>query len=44
LALAVLLVAVLVGVILIERVAEARRQARGEPSPRERLESEAGSG
>jgi low temperature requirement protein LtrA len=42
--LAALLVAVLVGVIIAERVAEARRSARGEPSPRERLESSVGSG
>jgi low temperature requirement protein LtrA len=42
--LAALLVAVLVGVIAAERVAEARRRARGEPSPRERLESDAASG
>jgi low temperature requirement protein LtrA len=42
--LAALLVAVLVGVIIAERVAEARRRARGEPSPRERLESDAASG
>jgi low temperature requirement protein LtrA len=39
-----LLVAVLVAVIGAEKTAEARRRARGEPSPRERLESEAGSG
>jgi low temperature requirement protein LtrA len=44
LALSGLLVAVLVGVIVAERIAEARRRARGEPSPRERLETEAGSG
>jgi low temperature requirement protein LtrA len=43
-ALAALLVGVLVGVIAAERIAEARRRARGEPSPRERLESEGGSG
>ncbi len=42
--LSALLVAVLVVVIVAERIAEARRRARGEPSPRERLESEAGSG
>jgi len=39
-----LLVAVLVGVIAAERIAEVRRRARGEPSPRERLESGVGSG
>jgi low temperature requirement protein LtrA len=44
LVLSALLVAVLVCVIVTERIAEARRRARGEPSPRERLESEAGSG
>jgi low temperature requirement protein LtrA len=44
LALSLLLVAVLVGVIIAERVTEARRRARGEPSPRERLESSLGSG
>ncbi len=43
LVLAGLLVAVLVGVIVAERIAEARRRARGEPSPRERLESDAAS-
>ena len=37
-----LLVAVVVGVIVAERIAEARRRARGEPSPRERLESDVG--
>jgi low temperature requirement protein LtrA len=39
-----LLVAVLVGVIAVERMAEVRRRARGEPSPRERLESSVRSG
>jgi low temperature requirement protein LtrA len=39
-----LLVAVLVGVIAAERIAEARRRARGEQPPLERLESHAGSG
>jgi low temperature requirement protein LtrA len=39
--LAALLVAVLVGVIVAERIAEVRRRARGEPSPRERLEADA---
>ncbi len=39
-----LLVAVVVGVIVAERIAEARRRKRGEPSPREQLESEAASG
>jgi low temperature requirement protein LtrA len=39
-----LLVAALVGVIAAERMAEVRRRARGEPSPRERLESSVGSG
>jgi low temperature requirement protein LtrA len=39
-----LLVAVLVGVIAAERMAEVRRRARGDPSPRERLESSVGSG
>jgi hypothetical protein len=34
-----LLLAVLVGVIAAERVAAARRRARGEPSPLERLEA-----
>ena len=38
-----LLVAVVVGVIGAERIAESRRKARGEPSPRERLESDAAS-
>jgi low temperature requirement protein LtrA len=38
------LVAVLVGVIVVERISEARRRARGEPSPRERLESDVASG
>lgn len=37
--LAALLVGVLVGVIAAERIAAARRRARGEPSPVERLES-----
>ena len=40
--LAALLVGVLVGVIVSERVAGARREARGEPSPMERLEATAG--
>ena len=44
LVLSALLVAVLVGVIVAERIAEARRRARGEPSPRERLESSVRSG
>jgi low temperature requirement protein LtrA len=39
-----LLVAVLVGVIVAERISEVRRRARGEPSPRERLESDVPSG
>jgi low temperature requirement protein LtrA len=39
LALAALLVAVLAGVIVSEHVAAARRAARGEPSPLERLEA-----
>jgi low temperature requirement protein LtrA len=39
-----LLVAVVVGVIVAERLAEARRRKRGEPSPREQLETEAASG
>ena len=39
-----LLVAVVVGVIVAERIAEARRRKRGEPSPRELLETEAASG
>jgi low temperature requirement protein LtrA len=39
LVLAALLVGVLVGVIAAERIAEARRRARGEPSPLERLEA-----
>ena len=40
-----LLVAVVVGVIVAERIAEvAPAKARGEPSPRERLESDAASG
>ena len=44
LALSGLLVVVLVGVIVAERIAEARRQSRGEPSPMERLESNVASG
>jgi low temperature requirement protein LtrA len=44
LVLAALLVAVVVGVIVAERIAESRRQARGEPSPLERLESDDASG
>lgn len=36
-----LLVAVLVTVIVVERVAEARRRTHGEPSPLERLEASA---
>ena len=36
-----LLVAVLVGVIVAERIAEARREARGAPSPLERVEASA---
>jgi low temperature requirement protein LtrA len=44
LVLSALLVAVLVTVIAAERITEARRKARGEQSPRERLESEAASG
>ena len=43
-ALSGLLVAVLVGVILAERIAEARRQGRGEPPPMERLESDVANG
>jgi low temperature requirement protein LtrA len=39
-----LLVAVVVGVIVAERIAEARRRKRGQSSPREQLESEAASG
>jgi low temperature requirement protein LtrA len=39
-----LVVAVLVGVIVAERVAGARRRARGEPSPIERLERNADAG
>jgi low temperature requirement protein LtrA len=39
LAVAALLLAVLVGVIAAERLAAARRKARGEPSPIERLEA-----
>jgi low temperature requirement protein LtrA len=41
---AALLVAVLVGVIVAEQVAAARRAARGEPSPLERLEASAAAG
>jgi low temperature requirement protein LtrA len=44
LAVAALVVLVLVAVIAAERVAAARRRARGEPSPLERLEGGAGSG
>jgi low temperature requirement protein LtrA len=44
LVLSALLVAVVVGVIGAERIAEVRRRARGEPSPGERLESSVGSG
>ena len=44
LVLAALLVAVLVAVIASERIAGARRRARGEPSPLERLEAGAESG
>jgi low temperature requirement protein LtrA len=44
LVLSALLVAVLVGVIVAERIAAARRRSRGEPSPRERLESDVRSG
>jgi low temperature requirement protein LtrA len=44
LALAALLVAVLVVVIGAEHIAAARRNARGEPSPLERLEASAGEG
>ena len=40
-ALATLTVGVLVAVIAAERIASVRRQARGEPSPRERLEASA---
>ena len=39
-----LLVAVVVGVIVAERIAEERRRKRGKPSPREVLETEAASG
>ena len=39
LAVSALLVTVLVGVIALERVAEARREARGAPSPLERVEA-----
>jgi len=39
---AALLVGVLVGVIVAERVAAARRNARGEPAPLERLEAASG--
>jgi hypothetical protein len=41
LAMGALLVSVLVGVIVWEQVAAARRRARGEPSPLERLEASA---
>ncbi|MGH3078318.1 MAG: low temperature requirement protein A, partial [Gaiellaceae bacterium] len=41
LAVSALLVAVLVGVIVLERIAEARREARGAPSPLERVEASA---
>ena len=37
-----LVVAVLVGVIVAEQLAAARRTGRGEPSPLERLEAHAG--
>ncbi len=43
-ALSGLLVAVLVGVIVAERIAESHRQSRGEPPPMERLESDAANG
>ena len=39
---AALLVAVLAGVIGVEQLAAARRRARGEPSPLERLDGSAG--
>jgi low temperature requirement protein LtrA len=42
LAVSALLVGVLVGVIALERLAEARREARGAPSPLERVEASAG--
>ena len=41
LAVAALLVGVLIAVIVWERVAEARREARGAPSPLERVEASA---
>ncbi len=41
LAVSTLLIAVLVGVIVVERIAEARRKAHGAPSPLERVESAA---
>jgi low temperature requirement protein LtrA len=41
LAVAILLVGVLVTVIVLERIAEARRRARGAPSPLERVEVDA---
>ncbi len=44
LALASLVVAVLIGVIVAERIADRRREQRGEPSPLERLEAAAGTG
>jgi low temperature requirement protein LtrA len=44
LALASLVVAVLIGVIVAERIANRRREQRGEPSPLERLEAAAGAG
>ncbi len=43
LAVLALLVSVLVAVIVVERASEARRRARGEPSPLERLEGTASS-
>jgi hypothetical protein len=43
LAVSALLVAVLVGLIALERIAEARREARGAPSPLERVEATAAS-
>jgi hypothetical protein len=39
--LAALIVCVLIAVIVAERLASGRRQARGEPSPLERLEASA---
>jgi low temperature requirement protein LtrA len=42
--LASLVAGVLIAVIVSERIAAARRRARGEPSPMERLESDAASG